>query len=175
MSVELTSPVEGKQAGETYSGPLEDFYVTNGYAKRDGESDLHLATSVNADSDPTLAANREAPDADKVKHGSSRAKAVDGKNAPEVKLGEPLHVEGDEPGAVPPTVRPSDLEERAKRAEADVKGGVVETAPEVSDEEPAPAEGESDESDADVEESAGDGQEDPAKEESTQDGDAAGA
>lgn len=156
MAVELTSPVEGKQAGAPYSGPLEDYYVLNGYAKRDGAGDMHLATSVPADSDPTLADNREAPDAEKRELFGKKTKAVEGKNAPEVGLGEPLKVEGEKPGPVPTTDRTPGLEEAAKAAEADVKGGVVE---------PAKV----------VEESAGTGQEVPAKEEPTQDGDSAGA
>lgn len=156
MAVELTSPVEGKQAGASYSGPLEDFYVLGGYAKRDGEGDLHRATAVDADTDPTLAANREGPDDGERKHSGKTVKAVEGKNAPEVGLGEPLKVEGEAAGPANATERTPGLEEAAKRAEADVKGGVVDPAP-------------------GVEESAGAGQEVPAKEEPTQDGDSAGA
>lgn len=63
MSVTLHSPVEGLAAGETYSGPREDWLVAQGYASRDKVDGLH-ATSVEVAKDPTVAENREAPDED---------------------------------------------------------------------------------------------------------------
>lgn len=61
MPVTLTSPVEGKKVGETYSGEREDWLVANGYAARAGDFDGLHVTDVDATQDPTLAANREAP------------------------------------------------------------------------------------------------------------------
>lgn len=150
MAVELTSPAEGKQAGESYSGPNEEWLVANGYATRSGDdSDNHLNTTVTADSDPTNADNREAPDAERVEYGGKKVRKSEAKNAPEVGAGEPVHIEGEEPGAARKTVHRPDLEDRAKRAEADVKGVSVE----------------------DVEGTAGDGQDVSDQEEPAQDGD----
>jgi hypothetical protein len=61
MSVKLHQPVEGKGAGESYSGEREDWLVAQGYASREDDVDKHLITDVKADKDPTLAQNREAP------------------------------------------------------------------------------------------------------------------
>jgi hypothetical protein len=61
MSVKLHQPVEGKGAGESYSGEREDWLVAQGYASREDGVDKHLITDVKAKDDPTLAANREAP------------------------------------------------------------------------------------------------------------------
>lgn len=62
MTVRLHQPVEGKAAGETYSGEREDWLVAQGYASREGDmTDKTLLRDVEADKDPTLAQNREAP------------------------------------------------------------------------------------------------------------------
>ena len=66
MSVILTSPVEGKDVGETYSGDREDWLVAHGYAARTGDFDGVNVTDVPADKDPTLPENREAPPAQGV-------------------------------------------------------------------------------------------------------------
>ena len=112
MTVELTSPCEGKEPGETYSGEREEWLVQNGYAKRvRSKTDKHLATDVKADKDPTLAANREDPaDVDDFEATGTTSSSVDRQPYPE------------EQGPVPPTSRPADLEERQVAAEADVKG-----------------------------------------------------
>lgn len=66
MTVTLTSPVLGKAVGDTYTGTLEDWLLSNGYAKRAGYTGPGVANTgpvkgyVAAD-DPTLAENREAP------------------------------------------------------------------------------------------------------------------
>ena len=67
MKIELTSPVEGKQPGETVDVAKDraEWLLQNGYAKpaaddNDEEYGL-LATSVEAKADPTLAENREKP------------------------------------------------------------------------------------------------------------------
>lgn len=81
MSVILTSPVEGKDVGETYSGEREDWLVANGYAARPGATDgLHMS-DVDAKDDPTLAANREAP----VEDGPDGYLRQDGKQVLAVK------------------------------------------------------------------------------------------
>lgn len=62
MAVRLHQPVEGKAAGELYSGDREDWLVAQGYASRENShTDKHLITDVDAKDDPTLAANREKP------------------------------------------------------------------------------------------------------------------
>ena len=67
MKIELTSPVEGKQPGETVDVAKDraEWLLQNGYAKpADGDNDEKygvLATSVERKADPTLAENREKP------------------------------------------------------------------------------------------------------------------
>jgi hypothetical protein len=65
VTVELTSPVLGQNVGTTYTGSLEDWLLTQGYAKRAGYTGPGVAntgpTDVVPASDPTLAENREAP------------------------------------------------------------------------------------------------------------------
>ena len=62
MVVELTSPVLGKAVGDTYTGTLEPWLLTTGYAKQavytgPGVSNTGATDVVPAD-DPTLPANR---------------------------------------------------------------------------------------------------------------------
>lgn len=65
MTVELTSPVLGKNVGESYTGSLEDWLLANGYAKRAGYTGPGVSNTGAVDvapaADPTLASNREAP------------------------------------------------------------------------------------------------------------------
>ena len=63
MKLTLTSPVEGKMPGDTVDvpDPRARWLIANGYARVDDDGDHRLDTSVEAASDPTLAANREAP------------------------------------------------------------------------------------------------------------------
>lgn len=65
MTVELTSPVEGKQPGDPYSGPNEAFYLAEGYAKRKGYkgpgvSNTGPASIKDATKHPQLAENAPA-------------------------------------------------------------------------------------------------------------------
>lgn len=39
MTVVLTSPVEGKQPGDTYTGANEAYHLASGYARRDASPD----------------------------------------------------------------------------------------------------------------------------------------
>lgn len=64
MAVTLTSPVEGKDVGESYSGPREEWLVLHGYAARQTDTDGVNATDVDAKDDPTLPENREDPPED---------------------------------------------------------------------------------------------------------------
>lgn len=68
MTVILTSQVEGKQPGETYTGPNEAFHLAEGYAKRaryKGPGLLNTGeTTIKPAKDPRLAVNREAPTED---------------------------------------------------------------------------------------------------------------
>lgn len=65
MAVELTSPVLGLDVGASYTGTLEDWLLTQGYAKRAGYTGPGVAntgpTDVAPGDDPTLPENREAP------------------------------------------------------------------------------------------------------------------
>lgn len=65
MTVTLTSPVLGKAVGDTYTGQLEDWLLSEGYAKRVGYTGPGVsntgATDVVPAKDPQLPANREAP------------------------------------------------------------------------------------------------------------------
>jgi len=65
VAVELTSPVLGLDVGAPYTGTLEDWLLTQGYAKRAGYTGPGVAntgtTDVAPGDDPTLAENREAP------------------------------------------------------------------------------------------------------------------
>lgn len=63
MTVELTSPVLGKEVGETYTGNLESWLLAEGYAKQAGYTGVGVSntgdTTVGPDYDPTSASNRE--------------------------------------------------------------------------------------------------------------------
>jgi len=66
VTVTLTSDVLGKSVGETYTGNLEGWLLSEGYAERAGYTGPGVAntgasTSVLPAGDPTLAENREAP------------------------------------------------------------------------------------------------------------------
>lgn len=62
-TVQLTSPAKGKMPGDTVTVTDGEarWLVAQGYARVDDDGDHLLDTSVEAASDPTLAANREAP------------------------------------------------------------------------------------------------------------------
>lgn len=63
MTVQLTSPVLGKNVGDSYTGTLEDWLLANGYAKRAGYTGPGVANTGPVDvapaKDPTLAENRD--------------------------------------------------------------------------------------------------------------------
>lgn len=67
MTVQLTSPVLGKNVGDPYTGTLEDWLLSNGYAKRagytgPGVSNTGPVVAYDVTEDPELAENRgEAP------------------------------------------------------------------------------------------------------------------
>lgn len=66
MTVTLTSPVLGKNVADSYTGPLEDWLLSEGYARRAGYTGpgvKNVGPTVNfdVDGDPTLAENRETP------------------------------------------------------------------------------------------------------------------
>lgn len=101
MAVTLTAPVEGKDRGDTYSGPNEDWLVANGYAARASGTDALHVSDVPASKDPTLAANREpapaaGPDAYRHEDGA-KVLAFDTVKAVEVTFPE---------GYVPPLAHP---------------------------------------------------------------------
>lgn len=52
MTVRLTSPVEGKQPGEEYTGSNEDWLLANGYATREGYDGPGVSNSGPADVEP---------------------------------------------------------------------------------------------------------------------------
>lgn len=62
MSVVLTSEVGGLAVGATYTGPLEPFYLAEGYARAvSSPVDHTMQRGVAVIDDPTLNINREAP------------------------------------------------------------------------------------------------------------------
>lgn len=65
MTVELTSPVLGQAVGTNYTGSLEAWLLSEGYAKQVGYTGAGVSntgtTDVDPDDDPTLAQNRELP------------------------------------------------------------------------------------------------------------------
>lgn len=65
MTVELTSPVLGKQVGDTHTGPEEAWLLANGYAKQAGYTGPGVSNTGPSDVGPsdelTDAANREQP------------------------------------------------------------------------------------------------------------------
>jgi hypothetical protein len=66
VAVELTSPVLGQEPGYSYTGSLEDWLLSEGYAKRVGYTGPGVANTGATSAalpaeDPTLAENREAP------------------------------------------------------------------------------------------------------------------
>jgi len=65
MTVEITSECFGKQVGETYTGPMEAWLLSEGYAKQAGYTGPGVSNTGAADTtpanDPRLPANREAP------------------------------------------------------------------------------------------------------------------
>lgn len=65
MTVNITSPVLGKNVGETYTGSLESWLLANGYASQAAYTGPGVAntgaTDVAVANDPRLASNREAP------------------------------------------------------------------------------------------------------------------
>lgn len=75
--VTLHQPVEGLNAGDTYSGPNEDFLVAEGYASRAKGGDGLHATSGSAKNDARLAENREAPE-DGPPQPKNEVRLVDG-------------------------------------------------------------------------------------------------
>lgn len=66
MTVTLTSPVLGKNVGDPYTGKMEAWLLSEGYAERAGYTGPGVAntgamTSVLPADDPQLAENREEP------------------------------------------------------------------------------------------------------------------
>lgn len=65
MTVELTSPVLGQAVGSTYTGDLEAWLLSQGYAKQAAYTGPGVAntgaTDVDPGDDPRLAENREDP------------------------------------------------------------------------------------------------------------------
>lgn len=63
MAVTMTSEALGKQPGETYTGPEEDWLLAQGYAKRDGYTGPGVSNTGPSDvapaNDPTQRENRE--------------------------------------------------------------------------------------------------------------------
>lgn len=63
MTVTLTSPALGQDAGTTYTGPEEAWLLAEGYARQDGYTGVGVsntgATDVAPANDPGLAQNRE--------------------------------------------------------------------------------------------------------------------
>jgi hypothetical protein len=65
MTVKLHQPIAGKDAGATYSGPMESWLLALGYASVDGDTTDKVDVTGVADigQDPTLPENREEPGA----------------------------------------------------------------------------------------------------------------
>lgn len=62
MPVVITSPVGGLAPGATYTGPLEAFYLAEGYARAQSNPVSHINERGRLKKDdPTLAQNREGP------------------------------------------------------------------------------------------------------------------
>ena len=65
MTVQLTSPVLGQAVGSNYTGPLEAWLLSEGYATQAGYTGPGVAntgaTAVDPGDDPRLPENREAP------------------------------------------------------------------------------------------------------------------
>lgn len=59
MTVTLTSPVEGKQPGDTYTGPDEAWLIASGYAKKTAGPYTGPGLSNTGPADTTITANRE--------------------------------------------------------------------------------------------------------------------
>lgn len=76
MAVELTSPVDGKAVGDTYTGPLEGWFLAQGYAKQAAYTGPGVAntgaTDVDPGDDPTLAENRGDKPRWPVNHGAEK-------------------------------------------------------------------------------------------------------
>lgn len=91
MSVILTSPAEGKQPGEKYTGPREAFLLAEGYARRDRYNGPGVQNtgeaSVKPSRDPRLAENAE--DEPNVDLGTFQAEPREGAPADEEPEGEP--------------------------------------------------------------------------------------
>ena len=91
MKVKLHQDVEGAKSGDSIDVPADraKFLIQEGYASTSKDVDGVTITSVPADIDPTLAENREEPQAhvqdrfDAVKLGQSEAK-VDESKAEEI-------------------------------------------------------------------------------------------
>jgi len=139
MAVELTSPVEGKAVGETYSGDREDWLVEQGYAKRgSGKAeksredspeveekqapsvgDFRNATDVKADKDPTLAQNREHRD-EPTPHEVDPTTEIKGPGATQEPSTEQAHGVPD-PSTVVPGKDSTKLEKSAEKVQAKQK------------------------------------------------------
>ena len=75
MTVTLTSPVEGKQPGDTYTGPREAWLLANGYASQANYTGVGVANEgplglTDVSKDPNLAGNRVANGDEVVALGS---------------------------------------------------------------------------------------------------------
>lgn len=71
MTVVLTSPVEGKQPGDTYTGANEAYLVASGYAKKQAGPFTGPGLDNTGPADTTIANNREfTPVVHDIAHGS---------------------------------------------------------------------------------------------------------
>jgi len=61
MPVTLHQPVAGMETGTSYSGPMEDWLVAQGYASDGAPTDMVNLLDVTEDGNPTLAQHREDP------------------------------------------------------------------------------------------------------------------
>lgn len=103
MTVTLTSPVFGKNVGDTYTGTQEDWLLSQGYAERAGYTGPGVAntgpmTAVLPAEDPTLAANRE--DGYWPATANVGTIANDATNLPKTKFPAPANLDVDNDGLV---------------------------------------------------------------------------
>lgn len=124
MVVTITSEIFGKQPGETYDGPQEDWLLAQGYARQDdyegpGVSNTG-ATDVDPGDDPTLASNREAPYFPSTPDRNATI-ANDENNLTELKFPAPVNFDVDDDGVDTEAVSVSSLEPAA----GSVGGGTV--------------------------------------------------
>lgn len=114
MQVKLHQPVEGRDAGETIEvdDKRGEWLISQGYASKPrARRDLSDVTSVAAEIDPTLAANREGPDEDTdgVQTQETPATPADGAAAQQDRTGPASGVKAPEGDATPAAKTPEQL------------------------------------------------------------------